>query len=88
MSLLSIRRATPADEPVLAALAVLDSALPLAGDILVAQLDGAVVAAIAHTDGRAIADPFRPSADTVEVLRLRARQEHRAVRDGGAVVAA
>ncbi len=77
MSLLTIRRATTEDDQALAALAVIDSSLPLSGDVLVAQLDGAVMAAISVTDGRAIADPFRRSADTVEVLRLRARQEQR-----------
>jgi hypothetical protein len=77
MSLLTIRRATTEDDQALDALAIIDSSLPLSGDVLVAQLDGAVMAAISVTDGRAIADPFRRSADTVEVLRLRARQERR-----------
>jgi hypothetical protein len=78
MSLLSIRRATPEDDQALRALAIVDSSLPLSGDVLVAQMDGAVIAAIALTDGRSIADPFRPSADTVEILRLRRRHEQRA----------
>ena len=77
MSLLTIRRATTEDHQALDALATVDSSVPLSGDVLVAQLDGAVMAAISVTDGRAIADPFRRSADTVEVLRLRARQERR-----------
>jgi hypothetical protein len=77
MSLLTIRRAQPEDDQALRALAIMDSALPLDGEILVAQLDGAVVAAISLMDGRSIADPFRPSADTVEILRLRRRQEQR-----------
>ena len=80
MSLLTMRRATPEDAQALHALAIIDSSLPLSGDILVAQLDGAVVAAVSVTDDRAIADPFRPSADTVEILRLRARLERRAAR--------
>jgi hypothetical protein len=80
MSLLTIRRATTEDDQALNALAIVDSSLPLSGDILVAQLDGAVMAAISVTDGRAIADPVRRSADTVEVLRLRARQERRSAR--------
>ena len=80
MSLLTIRRATTEDDQALNALAIIDSSLPLSGDVLVAQLDGAVMAAISVTDGRAIADPFRRSADTVEVLRLRARQERRRAR--------
>jgi hypothetical protein len=80
MSLLTIRRATIEDDQALNALAIIDSSLPLSGDVLVAQLDGAVMAAISVTDGRAIADPFRRSADTVEVLRLHARQEQRRAR--------
>ena len=75
MSLLTIRRANPEDDQALRALAIIDSAPSLSGDVLVAQLDGAVVAAISLTDGRSIADPFRPSADTVEILRMRRRQE-------------
>ena len=77
MSLLTIRRANPEDDQALRALAIIDSAPSLSGDVLVAQLDGAVVAAISLTDGRSIADPFRPSADTVEILRMRRRQEQR-----------
>jgi hypothetical protein len=80
MSLLSIRRATPEDDQPLKALAIIDSSLPLSGEVLVAQLDGAVMAAISLMDGRAIADPFRHSADTVEILRLRARQMRRQAR--------
>ena len=80
MSLLTIRRATPEDDQPLHALAVIDSSLPLSGEVLVAQLDEAVMAAISLTDGRTIADPFRHSADTVEILRLRARQEQRRAR--------
>jgi hypothetical protein len=40
MSLLTIRRATTEDDQALTALAVIDSSLPLSGDVLVAQLDG------------------------------------------------
>jgi hypothetical protein len=77
MSLLTIRRARPEDDQDLRYLATVDSAQPLTGDVLVAQLDGTSIAAISLTDGRSIADPFRPSADTVEILRLRRRQEQR-----------
>jgi hypothetical protein len=80
MSLLTIRRAGPHDEQALFALAMVDSALPLTGDVLVAQLDRSLIAAISLDDRRVIADPFRPTADTVEVLRLRAKQEKRADR--------
>ena len=78
MSLLTIRRAGPEDEQTLHALAIIDSALPLTGDVVVAQHDGAVIAAISLEDGQVIADPFRPTADTVEILRLCARLERQA----------
>ena len=75
MSLLSIRSAQPEDAQALHALATVDSVPPLSGEILVAELDGTAIAAVSLMDGRVIADPFRRSADTVEILRLRARQE-------------
>jgi hypothetical protein len=68
-----IRRASEADEPVLARLAALDSALPLRGEALVAFVDGEPWAAVSLEDGRVVADPFRPSAGAVELLRVRAR---------------
>jgi hypothetical protein len=65
-----IRAARGSDGAVLANLARLDSQRPLAGDVLVAEQDGKIVAAL---DGdRAIADPFRPTADLVALLRLHA----------------
>ena len=77
MSLLSIRSAQPEDAQALHAFAP-DSTPPLSGEILVAELDGAVIAAVSLMDGRVVADPHRRSADTVEILRLRARRELRA----------
>ena len=69
-----IRRADASDARALSRLAALDSAAaPLAGpDVLIAEVAGRVVAAV-H-DGRAIADPFQPSAGLVELLHTRARQ--------------
>jgi hypothetical protein len=56
-------------------LADLDSALPLAGDLLIgAEAEGRLIAAISVRDGAVVADPFVPSAAAVELLRLRARQ--------------
>jgi hypothetical protein len=69
---LTVRWATPADAAVLADLAALDSAAPLHGDVLVAEAAGATVAALSAADGRAVADPFTPTADVVDVLRVRA----------------
>jgi len=70
-STLVIRVATPYDDADLRRLAALDSARPLAGAVLVAQSDGRIDAALSLEDGRAIADPFRPTAGLVEVLRTR-----------------
>jgi hypothetical protein len=54
----TIRLATAADDAALRRLAALDSQSPLSGRMLVAEVDDAVVAAIALTGGRTIADPF------------------------------
>ena len=60
-----------ADTVALLSLAALDSARPLTGERLVAEVDGHIVAAISLRDGRTIADPFVPSAAAVEMLRVR-----------------
>jgi hypothetical protein len=74
----TIRWAGPSDQPALAALAVLDAARPLAGDVLVAEQAGGLIAALAVRDRRAIADPFIPSREIVRLLELRADQLTRA----------
>jgi len=53
-------------------LAALDDAPELEGQVLLALVDGAAVAAISLRDERVIADPFLPTRDVVAVLRLRA----------------
>jgi hypothetical protein len=69
----TIRPATYADAAGLEQLAALDSHRPLRGwHVLVGELDGRIVAAVSMHDGRAIADPFVPSADAVEILRRQA----------------
>jgi hypothetical protein len=68
-----IRVATPADRDELAGLAALDSARRLRGTVLVAQSDGQIRAAYSVEEGRAIADPFRPTADLVDLLAARTR---------------
>jgi hypothetical protein len=77
-----IRPAHDADIAALHDLAELDSAPPLTGPVLVALVDDVPWAALALGDERVIADPFRPTAGAVELLRLRVAQL-RAV-DGGA----
>ena len=71
-STLVIRIATRLDQADLRRLAALDSARPLRGAVIVAQADGRIDAALSLEDGRAVADPFRPTAGLVEVLRARA----------------
>ena len=75
-STIVIRRAVTGDIAGLARLAALDSARPLAGEILVAEHDGAARAALSLHDGRAIADPFLPTAGDVALLRTRADLLH------------
>jgi hypothetical protein len=68
---LVVRPARYEDYDALERLAALDSARPLAGgQVLVAESDGQLIAALSLHDGRSVADPFRPSADAVEILRV------------------
>ena len=71
-----IRAARGSDGEILERLAGLDSQRPLTGDVLLAEEDGIVVAALAGD--RVIADPFRPTADTVALLRIHAGRTERA----------
>ena len=66
------RPATDADARALDDLAALDAAAPLQGNVLVAELDGRLVAARSLADGRVVADPFVPTADARAVLAVRA----------------
>jgi len=65
----TIRLAQSADAAVIARLVELEEAPPLTGDTLVAELDGTIIAALSMSDDRAVADPFRPTAATVRMLR-------------------
>jgi hypothetical protein len=67
---LVVRRGSHADADDLVRLAALDSARPLTGDTVVAEVDGRIVAAVSTHDGRAVADPFVPTASAVEILRV------------------
>jgi hypothetical protein len=68
----AMRLATPDDAGTLARLAALDSAATPVGPVLIGSLDGVPAAAIALTGGEVVADPFRPTAALVALLRLRA----------------
>jgi hypothetical protein len=67
-----IRAARDADEPALRRLAFLDSADPLAGRILIGEIDRVPAAAYSLDERRTIADPFLRSDSLRVHLRLRA----------------
>jgi hypothetical protein len=66
----TFRISGPADDHALARLAALDSAKPPDGPVVLAEADSRVVAALPLRSGRAIADPFEPTADLVALLEL------------------
>jgi hypothetical protein len=68
----TIRRATADDRATLERLAALDSAPALVGDVLIAEVGDEALGAIEVATGATIADPFRPTAELVELLSLRA----------------
>jgi hypothetical protein len=74
---LTIRRADLAARDWLAAL---DSAAAPTGDVLVAEVAGELWAALELSTGKAIADPFQPSGELVELLRLHASPDRRPLR--------
>ena len=71
---LSLRPATSADRAV-AYLSELDEAERLTGSVLLAFDGERPVAAMSLDDGRTAADPFTRTANVVDLLRVRARQE-------------
>ena len=70
---ITIRTSDAADDRALIRLAALDSAEPIAGAAVVAEVDGVLRAAVALDGGRAIADPFAESAHVVELPHAHAR---------------
>ena len=73
-SSISIRTARRDDFVALWSLAALDSSVVPAEPLLVAEEDGEIVAATSLAGDDTIADPFRRTAGTVALLRLRASQ--------------
>ena len=72
---LTVRLATSADRPALERLAALDGAeTPPSGPVLIGSMMARPVAALSLSDGHVVADPFAPTFELVELLRLRARQ--------------
>src|SRR3954452_13013819 len=74
----TIRRASADDERALVRLAQLDSQRPVGGEMLLAEMAGELRAAVPIAGGRAIADPFFPTASLVSLLTVRAAQVRRA----------
>jgi len=70
----TVRRSRTGDVPALTRLAALDSRRLPACDMLVAEVGGELWAAVTLDGREAIANPFRPTADLVTLLRLRAEQ--------------
>jgi hypothetical protein len=73
----TLRVSEPADSDALRRLAERDSAGVPRGPHLIAVRDGLVEAAIPLAGGAIIADPFRNTADSRELLRLAAKRARR-----------
>ena len=69
-----IRRAVPTDGVALRRLEQLAERELPCGEVLIAEADGALVAATPLEGGNAVTDPFVVSGDVVELLEMRARQ--------------
>jgi hypothetical protein len=69
---ITIRLSGPDDHRALHRLAALDSAFVPSGWMLLAEVADEPWAAVEVRTGQAIADPFRPTADIVALLRMRA----------------
>ena len=71
---MTVRFAGRSDAEDLRRLAELDSGPVPTGTTLVGEVDGELVAALPVSGGRALADPFRPTAGVMRLLRLRESQ--------------
>ena len=74
---LSVRPFAERDIDAIRLLAALDSKQVPTGAVLVAEQAGEVVAALPLDGGNVLADPFKPTADVVALLKLRASQLQR-----------
>ncbi|HYI36457.1 MAG TPA: hypothetical protein VEX39_07625 [Thermoleophilaceae bacterium] len=70
----TVRLARSSDTRQLFSLAALDSASLPQGELVVAESEGRIVAALPVAGGPAIADPFHRTAALVQMLELRAQQ--------------
>ena len=71
---ITIRPALPRDHAALARLAEFDSTPMPGGTVLIAEANGQLRAALSLCDGASVADPFHPTAATLQLLRARAAQ--------------
>lgn len=71
-SQITIRPGYADDHVALTRLAALDSSAIPVEPLLVAEMDGELSAALSLSNGTSIADPFRPTADIVALLRAHA----------------
>jgi hypothetical protein len=69
-----IRAARGSDGPALRRLAALDSRPLPEGALLIAEAGDEVVAALSMDTGAKVADPFRRTADVVDLLTFRAKR--------------
>lgn len=70
----TLRLAREDDRQALQRLAELDSSTVPRAPVLVADVEGDLLAAVSTTDGAAVADPFAPTADIIDLLRIRSLQ--------------
>jgi hypothetical protein len=68
---ITIAHSSDADTAQIRRLALLDDRRPPHGPALLAYVDGELRAAVAVSDGYAVADPFHRTAELVELLRVR-----------------
>ena len=71
---LSVRMAQEADHEAIVRLAQLDSAATPAGRMLIGSVGSRPAAALSLDDGAVVADPFTPTVELVQLMRMRARQ--------------
>lgn len=69
-----IRRFAEQDIDAVRRLAELDEKRVPTGGVLVAELNGELLAALPLDGSEALADPFKPTKDIVDLLHIRARQ--------------
>jgi hypothetical protein len=72
---ITIRRSTATDRTAMLELAALDSRRAPHGDALLGYVGSELRAALPLDGGAPIADPFHPTAELVDLLRLRGRRQ-------------